>query len=270
MTQIRDMHSRFGFKQTPFTRELRTIDRFRTPAHDAALEALRRTIDERMSAVLIAPAGCGKTTLLRALRDSLSQSRYRCHYIKVNDLSKRDFCRELAHVLGLPPVGTYPALVRRLQEHLENGFSQERLHWLLILDEAHDYRPEVLSILRILTNFDMDSRLVVSLLLAGQTPLSAMLERESLRAVAARMSHRAELEPLSALELEQYLAHRCKIAGADHTPFDVQAVQGIFDITRGNFRACDHLAYKALEVAHDSDADSVTSHHVIKAREFVS
>ena len=37
-----------------------------------------------------------------------------------------------------------------------------------MLDEAHDIRPDVLGILRVLTNFKWDSRLVVSFVLANQ------------------------------------------------------------------------------------------------------
>ena len=49
---------------------------------------------------------------------------------------------------------------------------QESLRPVIILDEAHDMRPEVLAILRVLTNFEMDSKLVVSIVLAGQPRLT--------------------------------------------------------------------------------------------------
>lgn len=270
MSSIHDLLSRFGFDRTPFTREFKTADRFRPESHEITLKHLRRVVDERMSAALIAPAGCGKTTLLRALRDSLPTSHYRCSYLKVTDLSKRDFCRELSQALGLPPAGTYPALVRKLQRHLEEGFFQDRLHWLIILDEAQEFRPDVLGLLRILTNFDMDSRLVVSLLLAGQMPLSKLMEREALRAVTDRLAHRATLEPLSQADIEAYITHRCRVAGANKTPFDNEAVHGIYDICRGNFRACDRLAYKSLEIAHDENHDLVLPEHIVAARRMLS
>lgn len=270
MSSIHDLLSRFGFERTPFTREFSTNDRFRPDAHEETLKHLRRVVDERMSASLIAPAGCGKTTLLRTLRDALPSSRYRCSYLKVTDLSKRDFCRELSQALGLAPTGTYPTLVRRLQQHLEDGFVQERLHWLIILDEAQEFRPDVLGILRILTNFDMDSRLVVSLLLSGQMPLRKLLEREAMRAVADRLAHRATLGPLTQTDMETYIAHRCRIAGADRVPFDNEAIHGIFDICQGNYRACDRLAYKSLEIAHDKEHKLVGTEHVIAARRLLS
>jgi general secretion pathway protein A len=68
-------------------------------------------------------------------------------------------------------------LVRRLQECFLTNTSQDGVRPVLVLDEAHDLRPDVLDMLRILTNFEMDSRLVVSVLIAGQTPLRDMLRR---------------------------------------------------------------------------------------------
>jgi general secretion pathway protein A len=67
--------------------------------------------------------------------------------------------------------------------------------------------------LRILTNFDMDSRLVLSLVLAGQTPLRALLARDDQEAMARRIIHYAQLRLLSRDELAQYIAHRCAVAG---------------------------------------------------------
>lgn len=266
MTEIKDYRSRFGFDTTPFTRELAVTDHFKIPAHEEAARHLRQAVEERMSAALIAPAGSGKTTLLRTLAARLSQSRYHQAYLKVNDLSKRDFCRELSGVFGLQPSGTYPCLLRRLQDRFSKGFGEEGMRWVLILDEAHDFRPEVLSMLRILTNFEMDSKLVVSLVLAGQGGLHQLLNRETLRDVAGRLAHRAHLELLAAAQVQEYIRHRCAIAGVHEAPFDAEALTALYELARGNMRATDQLAYKALLVAHEADMNRVNTNHVVKAR----
>jgi hypothetical protein len=75
---------------------------------------------------------------------------------------------------------------------------------VLVLDESHELRPEVLGMLRILANFDMASRLVLSLILAGQTPLRALLTHDEHEAMAHRIIHYAQLRLLSRDELAQY------------------------------------------------------------------
>lgn len=266
MPKLKDVNSRFGFHTIPFTCEIRNKDRYVNEIYETPIDHLYRTVDKRMCAALIAPAGTGKTTVLRALIDHLPEARYRVHYVKVTNLSKRDMCREIASVTGIESAGNYPTLVKRLQEHFSQSLTIDGLCPVLILDEAHDFRPDVLSIMRILTNFDMDNRLVVSIVLTGQPPLSKLLQHPSLEAVTQRLAHCATLRLLSRPEIAQYVEHRCKIAGASACPMDTGAMDAVYEIGRGNLRATDHLCLKSLEVAHDKDCDVVDSNHITEAR----
>lgn len=261
-----DLRAHFGFHQTPFTREISVADRWLCPHLDEVVDDLARTVDHRQSAVLLAPAGTGKTALLRALVARLPEPRYRVHYVKVTSISKRDLCREIAAACGLAPTGTYPGLVRRLQERFESCHTSDGLRPVLILDEAHDLRPDVLGMLRILTNFEMDSRLVLSLVLAGQPPLLTLLRRDEFEAVAQRIAHVASLRLLSRGESRQYMEHRIRIAGSRQFLFDDQATEAVFELTRGNLRAIDHLCRKALEVAALSGHGAVDPAIVTAAR----
>jgi type II secretory pathway predicted ATPase ExeA len=223
-TKPTDLRAAFGFHAVPFTREIATDHHLRLPFLDDALAGLLAAVEARMSAALIAPAGTGKTALLRRLRDELPDARYHVHYVKVTGLSKRDMCREIAVAAGAQPAGSYPMLVRRLQERFEATSHEEGRRPVLLLDESHELRPDVLGMLRILTNFDMDSRLVLSLILAGQTPLRALLAHDEHEAMARRIIHYAQLRLLSRDELAQYVAHRCAVVGAARAPFDDRAL----------------------------------------------
>jgi general secretion pathway protein A len=137
---------------------------------------------------------------------------------------------------------------------------------VLLIDEGHDMRPEVLATLRILTNFAMDSRLVLSLLLAGNSQLRELLERQDLAPVSRRLAHCATLRLLSRSETRSYIDHRLAIVGAKTMPFDDQAVDAVFEITRGNLRAIDHLCLKTLEIAATADIPTVDASTVVTAR----
>ena len=265
----KDFLARFSLHQIPFTREIKVKDRFQSEVYEHPLTHLLRTVSKSMSGALIAPAGTGKTALLRALVARLPEARYRVHYVKVTDLSKRDLCREISVAIGAKSSGTYPNLVRNLQERLLQACDADHVRPVLVLDEAHDIRPDVLGILRLLTNYEMDSRLVVSIILAGQPCLAAILGQDRLRDVADRLAHRATLRLLTLEEVREYIKHRCRIAGAANNPFTSEAVTNLFEYTRGNLRATDRLGLKSLEVAHDSDSDAVDAAHVRQAREMM-
>jgi type II secretory pathway predicted ATPase ExeA len=259
--------SPLGFRKTPFTRELSVTETFELPYQEEVADSLAEAVRRRMSAALIAPAGTGKTVTLRMLVSRLPETRYQIRYVKVTGLSKRDLCKEIAAACGLSPTGIYPALVRKLQETFEHTSGADGLRSVIVLDEAHDLRPESLAMLRLLTNFEMDSRLVVSLILAGQPPLQRLLRREALEDIARRLAHYATLKPLSREHSARYLQHRCQVAGAPSAPFGASAQEALYEIARGNLRATDRLALKCLEVAHDQDHNAVDSNHVTQARQ---
>ncbi|MBN1444375.1 MAG: AAA family ATPase [Planctomycetes bacterium] len=264
---MKDWRSRFGFHTTPFTREIAVRERYKADFLEEAILALARVATDRMSGALIAPAGAGKTAVLRALvEEHLPEARYRVHYVKVSDLSKRDMCREIAFAAGVPPAGAYNYLIRNLQDRYLAFSESDGLRPVLLIDDAHELRPDVLGVLRVLTNFEMDSRLVLSIILSGQPPLRDLLRRGDLEDVAKRLVHYATLRLLSRPETEAYVAHRSSAAGAITVPFDATAIDAIFEIGHGNLRATDTLAMKALEVAHQQSAATVDHNHVINAR----
>lgn len=264
-----ELRSHFGFNNLPFTREIAINQCLELPMYKESLQALETTVQNRMSAALIGPAGTGKTTLLRALCKRLPEARFRVHYVKVTALSMRDFCREISYAVGTAPAGSYPLLVRRLQDHFSNTFDTSGLRPVLLLDEGHDMRPEVLAILRILTNFDMDSKLVISLVLCGQSPLLRTLRRDDLQDVAHRLVEVVTLRSLSREETLQYLSHRFKISGVDEIPLDNGAIDALYEISRGNLRAIDVITLQTLQVAAMAKVKVADSTHVVEARKRV-
>ncbi len=261
-----DLRSCFGLHTTPFTRELPIEHRFGHDQFNAVLEDLLRVVDMRMSGALIAPAGCGKTALLRALRARLPEARYRVHYVKIASLSKRDMCREITAALRLPSRGSTPGMIREIQQAVRGSQETDGTRTVLILDDAHELRPEVLAVLKTLTNYAMDSRLLLSLLLVGQPPLADLLRRPELEDVARRLAHYATLRLLSRDETKGYIEHRCTIAGAKTVPYDDGAHEAIYEIGHGNLRATDRLSLGALHAAARK-GDKVVDHtHVIEAR----
>jgi len=261
-----EFNAHFGFRKTPFTREISVSELYAHPQHDEVLACLVRAVQHRMSAALQAPAGFGKTALIRALLAALSDVRYRVHYVKVSGLSKRDMCREIAKSLGLAEAGTYPRLMRLVQEAVETRSVTDGVRTVLVLDDAHELRPDVLGMFKSLTNFSMDSQLLLSIILVGQPPLSRLLRRADLEDVAQRLSWYGQLRALSRDETLAYVLHRCAIAGANRELFDSRAQEALYEMGRGNLRATDHLARRSLEMAHALDAPTVSANHVITAR----
>ena len=93
-----------------------------------------------------------------------------------------------------------------------------------------------------------------------------LLRRPEQAAIAHRLAHYAELRLLSRDETCAYLEHRCTLAGARTNPFDGDAQQSIFEMSRGNLRAIDRLALAALQRVAKSSHSTVSAGDVIAAR----
>jgi len=264
-----DIRSRYHFHCLPFTREIAVDRLFVLDPYTEAVDAVAAAVENRMSACVIAPAGSGKTVLARTIAARLPEARYRVRYTAVTGLSKRDMCREIALCMSLPPAGAYNHLVRRVQEAAVADLDVDAVRPVLILDDAHELRSDVIGMLRCLTNYDMDSRLVLSLVLVGQAPLAATLRRPEHEDMARRIIHYAVLGPLSRDEVQQYVAHRCAVAGAVNVPFDKGSLDAIYEVGRGNLRATDVIALKSLEVADRRNRDVVDATCVVEARRFM-
>jgi len=261
-----DPRGHFGLTGLPFTREISATKMWRHPGLDELVRDLSGIISARDSAAVIAPSGAGKTALIRRLIDTLPESRYRIADIKITAVGNRDLYRSIARSFGIEASGTWPHLVESLQAHAKALATTEARRTVLIVDEAQDMRPSVLSTLRVLTNFKLDSELLISLILVGDTGLDSLLHRQDMEALRSRLACIVRLRLLSREECKSYIRHRLEISGAREEILDQSAMEAIYDYTRGNIRAIDILCRTALYIAAFKRIDTIDAGIVTIAR----
>lgn len=260
------IHHIFDMSAVPFTREFAVDQAYQHPQYDEVVNDTLDAISDRMSAVITAVPGAGKTVVARRIVNNLPPAGYRVHEVKVNHLSKRDFCRELAMAMGAKPAGHTGALVRALQDRCRHSMDTESIRPVIIIDEAQDIRPDVLSLLKLITNFDMDSRLVVSFVLIGHPSLLKQLKHPQLEDIARRIARYSELRNLDREDTNEYMKHRLRMVRAKDNLFDRRATEAIFECTGGNLRAIDRLALESIRQAARGGEPVIGYNHVVAAR----
>jgi general secretion pathway protein A len=98
---------------------------------------------------------------------------------------------------------------------------------LLIIDEAHYISPDVLDLLRLLTNLETEDCKLLRIILIGQPELRTMLNRPELEQMSQRITARYHLGPFSKIEVTSYINHRMATASATENHFTRSAVSPI-------------------------------------------
>jgi type II secretory pathway predicted ATPase ExeA len=241
------MYERYwGLREKPFRKTPDPRYLFLNETYEEALEQLAFAVEEMELALLTGEVGSGKTLLSRALVDRVGD-RYEVGMVLNPRLSPRQFLRTTAAEIGIaePRVDLFEQ-VARVEARLLELDGQGRAA-LLIVDEAHliPGKPTFEEI-RLLTNFQLDDRNLVAIVLVGQTELRARLRHRSYRALTQRIGASFHLVPLGAADTSAYVAHRLAVAGAARPIFTAPALARLHAAAAGIPRVLNHLATQAL------------------------
>ncbi len=249
----------FGFLEKPFGKTPDPRFLFPGSGHEEALARLEFAIEEREVALLTGGIGCGKSTLSRALMDRVGES-YRFCFIVNPRLNATEFLRTVASLLGVHKrADSKGELITQINRELYET-SEKNICPVLVIDEAQMIdEPEVFDEIRLLTNFQLDDRNLLSIIIMGQPELREMLSMPRFEPLRQRISLHYNLMPLSPEETMDYIDFRLEAAGGCPGLFTPDAVQKIFSLTGGVPRKINSMATNALLVAFGNDAALVDS-----------
>jgi general secretion pathway protein A len=239
----------YGLKEQPFgvTPDPRFL--FWSQSHREALASLYYGIEnDRGFMALIAPPGMGKTTLIFQLLEKLRPSA-RTAFLFQTQCDSRELLRYLMSDLGCTPEGSdLVAMHSQLNDILAEEARLGR-RFVVVIDEAQNLDASVLETIRLLTDFETPGRKLLQIVLAGQPHLEETLAREELSQLRQRISIVCRLAPLAKSEVEQYIAHRLRVAGYDGAAlFSPGARSLIAERSGGIPREINNICFNALSL----------------------
>ncbi|MBI5189447.1 MAG: AAA family ATPase [Nitrospirae bacterium] len=236
----------YGLKARCFSKTPDPSFLFMSKGHAEALARLQYAVEERDFALLTGGIGSGKTTLSRALIDSLDES-YRPLLIINPRLSPAQLLRMLARQLGVErPKHFKTDLLEQINDALYRMY-EEGVCPVVIVDEAQLIPgKDTFEEIRLLTNYQLDDRNLLALVIIGQPELRARLKRPAYDALRQRIGMSYHLEPLGLDDTASYLRHRAGVAGREEDLFDEGAVEAIHRFSGGIPRVINNIATGAL------------------------
>ena len=240
----------FGLEQPPFSKEIDERALWVPSSRQRVVDAMVEACQERGHVLLTGEPGVGKTCVLRAVRNRLPEAGFRLTYCHNATLGRRDFYRQLCLALGLNPKATAASVFYTITSHVQH-LSADKIHPAFLLDEAHLLHQQVLDHLHILTNYEWDSRSLLSLVLVGLPELDMRLRLSRNRSLWSRIHTRLHLGEASPEDTAEYIERRLHQAGrtSPNNPFDSDALALLHEAADGRLRDIDRIATHALKRA---------------------
>ncbi len=236
----------YGFHERPFSKTPDPRFLFLSRSHREALARLQYAVEERDMVMLTGEIGCGKTTLSRALIDSLDEH-FRVMLVINPRLTPLEFLRSLALRLDIVEPSRYKAdLLEQIGSALY-GFFEKDICPVLVVDEAQLVpHKETFDEIRLLTNYQLDDRNLLSVVLIGQGELRQRLKHRAYEPLRQRIGMQYDLLPLDRGEVADYLDFRLVTAGGTAGLFNPGAVDHLYRYSGGIPRKINHAASLAL------------------------
>lgn len=212
--------------------------------HKEALATLKYGIlDNKGFLLLTGDVGTGKTTLINALIESLSDDVISAT-VPDPGLEKMDFFNFIATGFGIEKEfsskGSFLAYFRNFLIQA----NEEKKKVLLIIDESQRLSQEMLEEIRLLSNIEKTDAKLINIFFIGQNEFNEILNQNQNRAVRQRLTLNYNIDPLTPDETGEYIRHRLNVAGAAYPIFQEDAIQEVFLYSGGFPRRinviCDH------------------------------
>ena len=247
-----------GLKFNPFSAQVPVEALWTSPAIDQLCWRFEQQLGEGGFALISGVSGSGKSATLRLLQARLAHQREAA----VGVLSRpqaalADFYRELGDLFGVPlrPHNRWAsakALRERWLQHLDTSLVRA----VLLVDEAQEMHAAVLCELRLLTSAELDSRSILTVVLAGDDRLCGRFETPDLIPLASRIRTRLRTEALPPADLLKGLQHLLAVAGNPRllTP---GLQQTLCEHAAGNLRLLMNMAHELFVTACSQNLETL-------------
>jgi general secretion pathway protein A len=237
----------FGFSKGPFSLTPDPAFLYMALTHWEAFSTMMEGIRERKGIIAITgDVGTGKTTLIYTLLKDPSDQ-IKTAFISNPLLSFNQLLKAILWELKVPVWRANTlTLLYKFDEYIrEKSATDETV--VILIDEAQNIRPEVLTDLDRLLQRDAAQTKVLQTLLVGQLELEAHLDPEELKQFKHRIAVQRRIRPLSREESEGYIDHRLKKVGSDSSSiFTPAALQLICHAAKGIPRVINLICDGAL------------------------
>lgn len=248
----------------PFSRQIDPSFLYQSKGHKEALGRLQLVVENNNLGVLTGEVGSGKSTLIRCLFGNLDSKRYFPIYMSMTGLKPRDFYGELLRHVGEEIPFSLTKAKRLWSETLEARQEQGDKSLIVVVDEAQEMSPSMLTELRFVVGHQMDSCSLFPLILVGQPEFRKTLRLKKHEAVAQRIPMQYHLSGLTPEETASYIRHQMQAASLTTPVFAESAISQVHAASQGIPRVINLICGQALFDGKQRGSDVIEESHIIR------
>jgi len=211
-------------------------------------------------------SGTGKTYALKKFAEGLNPSLYKVIYIPLSTVTVLEFYKSLAYGLDLDPPGRKVDIFNAIQQRLISLVKDRNMRCVIIIDEAQYLQTAILNDLKLLLNFEMDSKDYATLILAGQPLLNNILTKKVHEALKQRIVMNYNFIGINKEEGKKYILDKLKESGVYEQIITDGALEAIVSSGNGAIRKLNSMVDKCLFVGSISNAKMIDTDIVMNAQ----
>lgn len=244
----------FGFTRHPFPPSCPPEPLFRSSSIEDALEAAKNALASRLSVLITAPPGIGKSSFLRLLVAELNPRDLKAVRLTGQGLGFMELVSKLSDELGIETSLFRGKTVKFLATGLRRMAVSGPMP-VVVIDEAQNVPVVAINQLRLVA--EECAPPLLAMVLAGTDGFRRTLSMPAHVALAGRLAARIELPPLSLDETEAFVAHGFKAAGMQNL-LAPTALAGVHAAAGGSPREIGAILSRAMQRALEKQSRLLT------------
>lgn len=256
--------SRYGLAFNPFIKNSKEII-VNNSEYAEVCGRLDYLLSVRGFGLLIGSPGQGKTTAVRNWLNSLNTSLYKPIYTCLSTVTVMEFYRNLVSFFDQEPAFRKVDNFKILQNEITRFSEEKRITPVIVIDEVNYISNAILNDLKIIFNFDMDSKDRAVVLLTGLNQIRNSLNLACNEPLRQRIVMNYDMSELTKEESRNYILKKLEGADCHQNVFDEASIEAIVNSANGIPRVINKLCNTCLLIGNSSNSNIITAEITMRA-----
>ena len=255
----------WNMEYNPFSKEIGINKIYKTEDFNEATTRLEFLEKTRGIGLFTGVPGTGKTYTIKYFLENLNNGLYKVIYLPLTSVSVLDFYRALCVELNLEIKGLKTKMFYEIQENIKKIVKEQKKHLIIAIDEVQLLKQEVLTDLKILFNFEMDSKNMATVILIGLPVINHILSRNTNEDLNQRIVMNYDFKGLSKEDIKNYVNDRLNLVKVSTDIFTENVFEILPNLVNGSIRKLNLIIERALILGAIEKVEKIDNELIMKA-----